>query len=168
MVEKIGGKRFSRLIFRNSGINLDEWPMVDVTLIDIKLRDETEQRISALRFYLETNATVSEVQDKWGVGKTTLFRMIGLCMNTMPDGTVIGFRAAMPHARFSSYHRTKPVDAMRSDGRGSAGAFARLRETYPSLQEWLDTHAKVYKTRKKGGEYFVNVHENGDPADRPL
>jgi transposase InsO family protein len=159
MDEEISSKRFSRLSFRNSGINLDEWPMVDVTLIDIKLRDETQQRISALRFYLETNATVSEVQDKWGVSKTTLFRMIGLCMNTMPDGTVIGFRAAMPHARFSSYHRRKSVDTMRSDGRGSAGAFARLRETYPGLQEWLDTHAKVYRSRKKGGEYFVNVHE---------
>lgn len=159
MAKRSGDQRFSRSSFQSSGVNLDEWPMIDVSLIDIKRREETQQRISALRFYLEANASVSEVKDKWGVGKTTLFRMIELCMQTMPDGTLIGFRAALPHARFSSYSRTKSADFFRSDGKGSAGLFSMLRGTYPVLQKWLDTHAKAYKPRKKGGEYFVDVHE---------
>jgi transposase InsO family protein len=152
-------KRFSKSSFRSSDINLDEWPMVDVPVVKSNRREETQRRISAIRFYLETDASVDEVEDKWGVSRSTLFHMLELGMQTLEDGSIVGFRAAIPYARFSNYNRSKPDNASNLNGVGSAGLFSQLRLGHPELQEWLDYQAKAYKPRKKGGPYFAEIHE---------
>jgi len=152
-------KRFSKSSFKNGATNLDEWPTVDASLVSPSRRKETQQRISAMRFYLETDASVDEVEDKWGVSRSTLFHMLEMSMQTLDDGSIVGFRAAIPYARFSIYNRSKPASDTSLNGAGCAGLFSQLRISHPELQEWLDSHAKVYRPRKKGGPYFAEIHE---------
>jgi hypothetical protein len=153
-------KRFSRRDFLEDGYDCDSWPMVDTTLLPEVIQQATRDRIRAVKAFLKDGASLQEVEERYGLPRATLYRLLAKCL--LPDGSdgIMGFKAAIPYMRQDGqkYTRNKTVgDSV--DGRsGDAGAFLKLVNAHVGLEQWLQSQAKSYKPRRQGGEHFSVLH----------
>jgi transposase InsO family protein/transposase-like protein len=155
------GKRFSRVQFKVDGGDCNLWPPVDADLIPEDLRSDARSRVNAIKAYLNEDASVEEVEEKYGVHRSTLYRMIKRCESRDDDGRVLGFKGAIPYWRNSAdkYNRLKAIEQqVDSEERGDAGVFQQLIDEHIALREWLGAQARKYKPRKEGGEHFAVLH----------
>jgi transposase InsO family protein len=153
--------RFCRKEYLASGHDCDAWKSVDIDLLPEDIRVRTEHRIKAIRAFLKEGATLSEIEDKYGLNRSTLYRAINKCLELDCDGVAVGFKAAIPYRRtaLQKYSREKGLESSKhSGGHGDAGAFGKLINDYPELKPWLDKVARSYKPRKQGGDYFDVLH----------
>lgn len=156
-------KRFSLGEFLEEGHDCDAWQDVDVDVLPDAIKQDTKSRIRAIKAFLKEKASLQEIQEKYGISRATLYRMIAKCM--LPDGSdgVMGFRGAIPYVRADAkkYTRLKSVENESIEGSlGDAGAFKKLVLAHPELKTWLQTKARSYKPRREGGEHFSVLHDS--------
>lgn len=154
-------KRFSRALFKADGGDCELWPSIDVNLLPEKFREETLLRINAMKAFLNEGASLVEIEDKYKVNRSTLYRMIERCETLGEDGRVLGFKAAIPYLRISDekYHRSKNIENQAGVSEtGDAGAFHKLLSEQDELKKWVDKRASQYKPRKEGGEHLAVIH----------
>ena len=155
--------RFSRNEFLAAGYSCDAWRGIDIELVAENIRGATDNRIKAIRAYLKNGATLREIEDTYGLPRSTLYRSINRCLASDADGVVIGFKGAIPHRRNGDkkYNREKDLgDSNDGAAQGDAGAFSKLIAEHPKIQSWLDKTARSYKPRSQGGDSFDVVHNN--------
>ncbi|MHC8366842.1 integrase [Pseudomonas sp. ZT5P21] len=155
--------RFCRKEYLASGNDCDAWKSIDVDLLSEDIRERTEKRIKAIHAFLKEGATLSEIEEKYGLNRSGLYRTINRCLDLDRDGVPVGFRGAIPYRRTSlqKYSREKILESSSSSGGlGDAGAFSKLINDYPELAPWLEKIARSYKPRKEGGDYFDIIHNS--------
>lgn len=153
--------RFSRKDFLAAGNSCDAWKSIDVELLSEDVREDTEKRIKAIRTFLKEGATLGEIEDTYGIPRSTLYRAINNCLALDGDGMVIGFKGAIPYRRNSEqkYNREKDLGSS-SDGagQGDAGVFSKLITDHPEIKTWLEKAARSYRPRSQGGDGFDVLH----------
>ena len=106
------------------------WPTVDVTALTAQRRDIYQRREQAICAYLRGEARI-DIEQRLGVSRAALARLVGRCLSPHQDGRIQGLRALIPHTRAKDYQRVKP--AARMPQRGMAGALGQLFERLPQL-----------------------------------
>lgn len=140
-------ERFSLSELRVSGVDLESWAEPEMGALLEKERALVEKKIAAVKSYVNGDLTLSEIKTKYGVSKSTLYRLIERGLHVV-DGEPFGFLGAMPYAR------TKPRKDLGQKlvGDGSdnkSGIFTRLLNTYPDLNDVLSSLAVVFGRKKK-------------------
>ncbi|EJN16858.1 integrase family protein [Pseudomonas sp. GM78] len=154
-------KRFSRGQFKAEGRDCELWTSIEIDLLPENIREETRLRVRAIKSFLTEGASLLEIEDRYGVHRSTLYRMIERCESIGDDGRAIGFKGAIPHRRVAGvkYKRVKQVtpNSLTEDN-GDAGAFEKLLQDHEELRSWVNQLARRYKSRKEGGEPFSVLH----------
>jgi transposase InsO family protein len=123
------------------------------------IRGAAESRINAIWAFLKEGASLEEVQEKYGISRSTLYRVMAKCEELDKDGRPTGWAAAIPYKRTceKKYNRTAQPDS--SSTQGYSGVFTQLVEQQPELEKWLKTQARRYKPQQSGGDYFTAIHK---------
>lgn len=152
-------QRFSRSERVREGHDCDRWPSIDLTTLPDSIRGATENRINAIRAFLKEGASLEEIQEKYGISRSTLYRAIEKCETLDKNGSPAGWVAAIPYKRSGEkkYNRTAPPDS--SSSQGYSGVFTQFVEKNQDLADWLRAQARNYKSRKSGGDYFIAIHK---------
>lgn len=158
----MGEQRFSRSEREREGYDCDKWPSIDLAVLPDSIRGTTEIRIKAIRAFLKEGASLEEIEEKYGIARSTLYRVIEKCEALDKSGAPVGWTAAIPYKRSGEkkYHRTAdPDSAALSSGKGYSGAFTQFVEKHEILADWLIVQARKYKSRRSGGDYFIAIHK---------
>ncbi|KPU59464.1 integrase core domain protein [Pseudomonas fluorescens] len=118
--------------------------------------------MKAIRSFLKEGASLQEIQEKYGITRSTLYRVIDKCEALDKSGSPVGWTAAIPYKRSGEkkYNRTAdPDSASSSSAKGYSGAFTQFVEKHENLAEWLSVQASKYKPRRSGGDYFIAIHK---------
>jgi transposase InsO family protein len=153
--------RFSRKEYLASGHDCDAWKSIDVDLLSDDIRGKTEKIIKAIRAFLKEDASLGEIEEKYGLNRCTLYRSINKCLALDCDGVPTGYKGAIPYRRTTSqkYNREKVLGSSNcSEIQGDAGAFSKFINDYPDIKPWLEKVARAYKPRKQGGDNFDVLH----------
>lgn len=153
--------RFSRKEYLANGHDCDAWKRIDVDLLSENIREKTEKRIKAVRAFLKEGATLDEIEEKYGLNRCSLYRVINKCIGLDCEGVALGFKGAVPYRRTASqkYNREKVLNSSTGPGgKGDAGAFSKFINDYPKIKPWLEKVARSYKSRRQGGADFDVLH----------
>ena len=154
----MGEQRFSRSERVREGYDCDRWPSIDLSVLPDSIRGAVENRISAIRAFLKEGASLEEIQEKYGIPRSTLYRTIEKCEELDKNGSPAGWAAAIPYKRTREKKYNRTAQPGSSPRQGYSGAFTQLVEQNPDLADWLKTQARKFKPRKSGGDYFIAVH----------
>lgn len=72
------------------------WPTVELGLLDSGSAEEFEAKVRAVTLYLEGIPT-GEIQERTGIPRWDLPRMVKRCLELASDGQILGFRALIPY-----------------------------------------------------------------------
>ncbi|CAD7734884.1 hypothetical protein LMG31886_21580 [Xanthomonas hydrangeae] len=73
-------------------------------------------RKRAVCAYLE-GTPLSRIQESYGYTKVQVYRMVGRCLESRPDGSMFGFYALIPRMTVASYRRRASFNSESSIGR---------------------------------------------------
>ena len=107
------------------------WPTVDATALTGERLDIYQRREQAVYDYLRGESRI-EIEQRFGVNRTSLTRLVERCLSPHQDGRIQGLRALIPHTRAKDYKRVKPAARTPSQG-GLSGALGQLFERIPHL-----------------------------------
>lgn len=107
------------------------WPTVDVTALTGERQDIYQRREQAVCAYLR-GETRADIEQRFGVSRASLARLVARCLSPHQDGRIQGLRALIPHTRAKDYQRVKPAARILSQG-GLSGALGQLFERLPQL-----------------------------------
>ena len=115
---------------RRVGVELDlsSWPEFDPGVLTKAQRTTFAAWRCALELYV-ANTAVAVIEERTGVNRRQIYRLLDNCTALHDDGRAFGWRALVPHVRVSAYRRTAKVQRQR-DGLGAVGAFGLLLEAY--------------------------------------
>ncbi|MBY8972729.1 Mu transposase C-terminal domain-containing protein [Pseudomonas sp. P867] len=154
-------ERFSKSRLLQQGIKFDDWQEPDLRIFSEELKQKIGCRVSALKAFLLKGASCEEIQNRYGVAKSSLYLMIDRACQPDQDGEYIGYRAAILQLRVKSNEYrigfTNEQDQERTNG--EAGIFSNLLRSYPELDSLICRYASLYKSRKEGGaKRLVDFH----------
>lgn len=114
---------------RTVEVDLAHWPGVDHDALPEYRRAQCLRRRKAVEMYL-SGASEAALKEATGNPRSNAYRIIvDRCLSQHPDGTLIGWRGALPFFRLASYRR-KAAPKVRADGRvGAVGALRWLFES---------------------------------------
>ena len=78
------------------------WPGTDFSVLDTHARQRYQDRTAAIELY-SRGLPIGEVEERSGVDRRTLYRMIERALRRHPDGRPWGFRALIPSLRTVAY-----------------------------------------------------------------
>jgi len=140
-------ERFSLAELRASGVDIDTWPEPEMGALSEKERELVEKKIAAVKFYFNRGLTLQEIKNKYGISKSTIYRLIERGLRIV-DGQPLGFLGAMPYIRTTT--RKDLAQKLIGDGRDNkSGIFTRLLNTYPRLNDVLSSSAVMFGKKKK-------------------
>lgn len=114
---------------RTVEVDLAHWPSVDHDALPEDRRAQYLRRRKAVEMYL-SGASEAELKEATGIPRSNVYRIIvDRCLSQHPDGTLFGWRGALPFYRVASYRR-KTAPKVRAHARG--GAVGALRWLFES------------------------------------
>lgn len=117
------GKRPALDSEADGGIRVDvaQWTAVDVAAIPESRRSQFLKRKLAIELYLG-GANDTTLQQETGLRRRNVYRLIKeRCLGQAEDGTIQGWRGALPHVRVKPYIRSQEM-TVNSWGGGAVGA----------------------------------------------
>ena len=151
-----GKQRFSRSRLLQEGVKIEDWQTPDLRAFPEEIRGKTEDRISALRAFFIQGASCEEIQNRYGVAKSSLYIMIEKAIQFDDRGEYIGYRAAIFQFRVKPNERDIDSTDQRA---GDAHDFSQLLNQHPELDRLMRRYAGLYKSRKDGGtRRIVDYH----------
>ena len=119
-------------------LDLGAWAEFDPGALPASQRKVFAARRRAVELYMR-RTTIGQIEHETGVDRRQLYRLLDRCAQTHADGRVFGFRALVRYSRVADYKRIARLHLHPPGGsRGTAGAFATLLQSHPSLVDWLD------------------------------
>lgn len=119
------------------------WPTFDMGALSVAGRQAFSARRQAIELYA-AGQTLERIEHQTGINRRQLYRLLDRCMASHEDGRPFGWRAVTPYAHVHGYQRCARVASPRDGkGRGAAGAFGLLLETYPVLATWIAARVRA-------------------------
>lgn len=104
------------------------WVTVDDAALPEVQRELFLRRKRGIQRYLE-GASAAELKNDCGLGRSHIYRLITeRCLKQHPDGSLYGWRGALPHQRVKAYTRSTPVKV----GRWGGGAVGAMKWVFES------------------------------------
>nr|WP_181726122.1 hypothetical protein [Polaromonas sp.] len=125
---RIGSMGKAGHVHENTPIDLAAWVAVDERALPESQRELFLRRKRGIQRYLQ-GASAAELRDACGFGLPHIYRLITeRCLKQHPDGTLYGWRGALPHQRVKAYARSTPP----SIGKWGGGAVGALQWVFES------------------------------------
>jgi putative transposase len=157
--------------------NLSLWENIDVqALPDIKKKGFLSNK-TAIDLY-HGQCSIKEIENRTGLEKQTLYKLVDRCLTLHSDGKLWGYRACIPNTHISSYVNPHSdlliVDAQEA----KPGAFTALLRLYPSIRLAMEEYLKTGKRKnlktkdrnpsaQKLHSYFLSLcQDSGVPLSR--
>jgi hypothetical protein len=116
------GKRLGHAV----EVDLAHWIDVDHDALPEKRRAQFLTRRKAIEMYL-AGASETELQESTGLPRSNVYRIIvDRCLAQHSDGTLMGWRGALPFFRVADYQRKTAPTVRTHSGGGTAGALQWL------------------------------------------
>ena len=112
------------------------WPGVDASALSGERRDTYLRREQAVSAYMRGESRI-DIEDRFGVNRASLTRLVGRCLSPHQDGRIQGLRALIPHTRAKVYRRVQRAGRRASRG-GLSGALGQLFERFPQLARIIE------------------------------
>lgn len=156
-------QRFSRSGLLQQGVKFEDWPTPELRAFPEEIRGRIQDRISALKAFFLQGASCQEIQNRYGVAKSSLYLMIEKAVQFDDEEEYIGYRAAIFQYRVKPNERHLHLTEKGSDqeASGDAGIFSQLLHHYPELDSLIRRYASLYKTRQEGGTRRLVDFHNG-------
>lgn len=133
------------------------WPTVEPSLLDSDSVEEFEAKVSAVTLYL-SGVPTRDIQERTGIPRWDLPRMVRRCLELASDGRILGFRALIPYMRVAPYTRKKEVLEKRPQQKsGYSGALGALLARFPKIAEELVVLIKRDAKSKKIHEQKIRA-----------
>lgn len=145
--------RFSKSRLLQQGVKFEDWQAPDLRALPEEQRGKVQNRVSALKAFFLQGASCGEIENRYGVAKSSLYLMIEKALQPDDEGEYIGYRAAILQFRVKPNERHIELTD-EGDQRpefGDAGVFSQLLQRYPELDRLMRRYASLYKPRKEGG-----------------
>lgn len=108
--------------------DLSQWSPVDVSALPEARRVQFLSRKRAIELYLD-GATDAVLQKETGLKRRNVYRLVTeRCLSQAEDGTIQGWRGALPHMRIKEYAR-QSTPTVNEWGEGAVGALQWLFST---------------------------------------
>jgi hypothetical protein len=110
-------------------VDVSSWAPVDADALTDQRREQFLLRRKAISMYLG-GATEAELKEATGLARSNAYRLIvERCLATHADGTLMGWRGALPFLRIQGYRRKTPPRVRAPTGAGTVGALQWLFES---------------------------------------
>ncbi len=110
-------------------VDLAKWPGVDYDALPEDRRAQFMRRRRAIEMYL-SGASEAELTAATGIPRSNVYRIIvERCLSQHPDGTLMGWRGALPFFRVTGYSRKSAPKVLPSARGGAVGALRWLFES---------------------------------------
>ncbi|WP_156901609.1 hypothetical protein [Azohydromonas australica] len=136
-------------------VGLSSWAPVDEAALSPQRREQFLMRKRAIELYLD-GASDQTLQQATGLKRRNVYRLIvERCLRQAEDGTVLGWRGALPFLRVKGYTRHAPLKVGRWGG-GAVGALQWIfaspkgQPTAGSLQPRAEKPAAPRTPRQRG------------------
>ena len=141
-------------------VDVSSWTKVDLDALSGARRTQFIQRRDAITMYA-AGATDDELREATGLTRKNVSRLTRRCLETHPDGTLMGWRGALPYFRVQAYHRRSEPEVTEFGG-GAVGALRWLFEAPggPDLEkrfreQILGRTPKLASARRPKKELFL-------------
>jgi transposase InsO family protein len=153
--------RFSKSRLLQQGVKFEDWQAPDLRALPEGQRGKVQSRISALKAFFLQGASCEEIENRYGVAKSSLYLMIEKALQPDEEGEYIGYRAAILQFRIKPNERHMDLTEEKDEQHvnGDAGRFSQLLACHPELDSLIRRYARLYKSRKEGGtRRLVDFH----------
>lgn len=135
------------------GIDLKTWPEVDCSVLNEKDKDVYKKRRAAIDLFFARIKSSKEVAKISGLSVSEIYRLADRCLLEDENNIPYGYRALIPHKRITSYKRK---DLPTGHTCKKTGAFSKLLDQYPSLEDMIQT--SLWGTdRKQVVDKHINI-----------
>ncbi|MBX9817740.1 MAG: hypothetical protein K2X79_06900 [Burkholderiaceae bacterium] len=114
------------------GVGIDptsQWPSIDIDALEEESREVFLRRKKGILLYL-AGATDKEIREGCGFGRSQIYRLITeRCQKQHEDGTLYGWRGAIPNLRTKAWKRKSPPKPPSICGAGTAGSLQWIFES---------------------------------------
>lgn len=108
---------------------ISQWPSIDIDALQEESREVFLRRKKGILLYLE-GATDKEIREGSGFGRSQIYRIITeRCQKQHEDGTLYGWRGAIPNLRTKAWKRKTPPKPPNTSGAGTAGSLQWIFES---------------------------------------
>ncbi len=129
-----------------ASVNLDEWVDVDIDALDPVRRAQFLKRRQAVTMYLAGQGEAA-IKGATGIARSNEYRLISnRCLAQHPDGTLMGWRGAIPHYRVVEYSRRSPLEVRPGAHGGAVGALQWLFRSAGGAEIELAFRNRILKT----------------------
>lgn len=145
-----------------AGVDVTAWQEFDPNALPANHRRIFKSRRQAVELYAAQIA-VADIEERTGVDRRQLYRLLVRCQAVHDDGTPYGWRGLVPHVRVEHYQRSAVLEVSADGlGSGAAGAFASLLEAYPAISQWIARQVQdktiAIEQRTTDGELKMRLH----------
>lgn len=126
-------------------LDINNWPIVNVTQLDNESFKLYKKREQAVTLYMEDTADLKEIKDQTGIDAKEVRIFVRRCLEFDNElQTIWGFRALIPRKRTSDYVRKTVLDPnLNPHTTNFVGAFSALLREYPQIKKKLtDTYLR--------------------------
>lgn len=142
------------------------WTPVDVDALPADRRDQFLRRRQAITMYL-AGETADAILQATGISRSNVYRLIvSRCLTTHADGSLMGWRGALPFLRVRGYERKTAPKPAEETGAGASGALRWLFESPRAAgieqqfrQQILGKRPKLESARRPKQTVDVFIHK---------
>lgn len=136
---------------------IESWPQLDVSVLSPSDATRHNMRKAALTLYAH-GVSHKEIEERTGLPRQEVNRLLRRCTTISGDGQILGFRALTPHKHTVPYVRLAPVVCTKgSGGSGCAGALGQLFDRFPELQRFIEREYLRTNAGKKSHDVRVRI-----------
>lgn len=134
---------------------LDEWPEINLEILDDEKKEQTQNKVSAIRQYIQ-GCPILQIKTTTGIHPSSLPEMLRRCLMLAGDGRIMGFRALLPNVNLAGYNRSKDFGLKRSEQKGGfSGALTVTLRRFPDIEKNLVTAILKEQKRLEIPEYRI-------------
>jgi len=116
-IARVGSRRGAAL-----KIDTSDWIQVDPDALEPLRREQFLRRRQAIILYLQGDSAAA-IKAETGLSLQQIYRTISTrCLATHADGTLMGWRGALPYQRLNGYKRKTAPRLSETTGAGASGA----------------------------------------------
>ncbi|MDD5277946.1 MAG: hypothetical protein PHR16_17980 [Methylovulum sp.] len=118
---------------------LAAWPSVLVESLSSQEQDRFLKASLAMELFAR-GSRLADIEQKTGVRRHQLYRLVRRATTVHKDGRIFGFRAFLSFVRVKPHHRESPLKRsyLLDHKGGKTGAMAQLLASYPELNAFLE------------------------------
>lgn len=136
-------------------LHIENWPVVNIDLIDQEKQADYLNRCRAIKMYME-GSTLKNIANECKIDSGNVIKLVKRCITPSRDGTsILGFEGIIPNRTIKEYSRNKDANYPLLTKKGYSGAFRKLLEKYPVLQELIEFY--IFKKHKKKAIHYSKI-----------